>query len=292
MKILKLTILSLIVTLYGCGGGSSSSETESTKTGVFLDSPVSNIGYRTETKEGVTNAQGEYEYVSGETVTFFIGDLEFPPVTAAGVVTPLNIADTQDTSDPVVVNMIRLLQTLDKNGNPDDGIEIAELAKQNATQVDFTLDAAAFEASNAVDSLVNNGGQDSGGISLISIDDAIAHFEGELADAGLFNPLHGTWISNFSGNTRFTFSSDTYIQCDGADPTTGVCPTIESMEIGTYTLNNGAMMVTSHIVNGPGGLDAAGGVEPLDTPVGVAINGSVLTLTIVGEGDFSFTKIE
>lgn len=192
MEVLKFTTLSLIVTLYGCGGGSSSPETESTKTGVFLDSPISNIGYRTETKEGVTNPQGEYEYVSGETVIFFIGDLEFPPATAASVVTPLNIANTQDTSDPVVVNMIRLLQTLDKNGNPDDGIEIAEQAKQNATQVDFDLSVSAFEASSVLINLVANSG--SSNVTLVSSNDAISHFEEQLEGNGLsFGELYGVW---------------------------------------------------------------------------------------------------
>ncbi len=61
--------------------------------------------------------EGEYDYVDGETVTFFIGDLEFPLV-AAGVVTPLSIANTQDTSNSTVVNMIRLLQTQIKMGTP------------------------------------------------------------------------------------------------------------------------------------------------------------------------------
>lgn len=52
--------------------------------GILLDSPVINIGYRAATQEGTTNAQGEFNFVEGETVTFFIGDLEFPDVEATG----------------------------------------------------------------------------------------------------------------------------------------------------------------------------------------------------------------
>ena len=88
-----------------------------------------NIGYRTETVEGVTNSLGEYNYIVGETVTFFIGDLVFPTVSASGVVTPLQLADTEDTSDPTVVNIIRLLQTLDVDGDPSNGIEISDTAR-------------------------------------------------------------------------------------------------------------------------------------------------------------------
>jgi hypothetical protein len=186
----SILILGLCAGLVACGGGSSSSspndnenDSNNTQTGVFLDSPVANIGYRTETLEGVTNSLGEYDYVDGETVTFFIGDLELPPVTAAETVTPLGLARSDDTSNPTVVNIIRLLQTLDEDGNPDNGITITETAKSAATQVDFELSITDFESSSAVTNLVANSG--SSNVELISQNDAIAHFENTLRDEGL-----------------------------------------------------------------------------------------------------------
>jgi hypothetical protein len=186
----SILIVGLFAGLVACGGGSSSSndndndnDSSNTQTGVFLDSPVANIGYRTETLEGVTNSLGEYDYVDGETVTFFIGDLELPPVTAAGTVTPLGLAGSGDTSDSTVVNIIRLLQTLDEDGNPDNGITITETAKNAATQVDFELAITDFESSSAVTNLVANSG--SSNVELISQNDAIAHFEKTLRDEGL-----------------------------------------------------------------------------------------------------------
>ena len=47
--------------------------------------------------------------MAGETVTFFIGALEFPPVLGAEVVTPLDMADTNDVAHHIVINIIRLL---------------------------------------------------------------------------------------------------------------------------------------------------------------------------------------
>ena len=100
--------------LTACGGGGSSSDGSppvsepSTSTGQFIDSPVANIGYRTESiPDGVTNANGQFKYLEGETVTFFIGDLEFPPAPATEKVTPLDLAGSTDTSDPTVINIIR-----------------------------------------------------------------------------------------------------------------------------------------------------------------------------------------
>jgi hypothetical protein len=186
----SILIVGLCAGLVACGGGSSSSDdndnvSSNTQTGVFLDSPVANIGYRTETLEGVTNSLGEYDYVDGETVTFFIGDLKLPPVTASGTVTPLGLAGSDDTSNPTVVNIIRLLQTLDEDGNPDNGITITETAKSAATQVDFELSVTDFESSSAVTNLVANSG--SSNVELISQNDAIAHFEDTLRDEGLLD---------------------------------------------------------------------------------------------------------
>ncbi|WP_111642879.1 hypothetical protein [Marinimicrobium alkaliphilum] len=172
----------------GSGSGDSSDSSSSSSSpgdpepeiGIFIDSPVINVGYRTETQSGDTNSLGEYEYLPGESVIFFIGDLEFPEAPAASVITPLDLANTQDINDPVVVNIIRLLQTLDRDGDPENGIEITDVARTSATQVDFSLSTEDFADSSAVMNLIVNAGQDSPVESLISTEAAIQHFERTL----------------------------------------------------------------------------------------------------------------
>jgi hypothetical protein len=184
----NILIVGLCAGLMACEGGNTSSNdngSNNTQTGVFLDSAVVNIGYRTQTIEAVTNEQGEYDYIEGETVTFFIGDLELPPVIAAETLTALDLAGSNDTSNSMVVNIIRLLQTLDEDGNPDNGITINSIAKGSAEQVDFKLSINEFESSPAVKNLVANSG--SSNVVLISQNDAIAHFEDTLVDEGLVN---------------------------------------------------------------------------------------------------------
>jgi hypothetical protein len=115
-------------------------------------------------------------------VTFFIGDLNFPAVAATGTVTPLELSGTQDTTDPKVMNMIRLLQTLDQDGDPSNGITITDLAKSSATQVDFNLSEANFAASSAVMNLIFNAGLVPPVTELVSAADALAHFQKELIE--------------------------------------------------------------------------------------------------------------
>lgn len=170
------------------GGGSSNSEggqtpdanedTSQRLTGAFIDSAVINIGYRTESLQGVTDAKGQFQYLEGENITFFIGDLEFPTVPATKSVTPLDLANTDDISAPEVINMLRLLQTLDHDGNADNGITITEQAKNAATAIDFDVPACAFESDSQVISLVANSG--SSNTELTPIYDALSHFEATL----------------------------------------------------------------------------------------------------------------
>jgi hypothetical protein len=196
----KLFLMSMVVILSGCGGSGGGSPAiptpglpdtpvSTTLTGVFLDSPVINITYSTESLSGVTNALGEFDYLAGETVTFSIGDLSFPSAGAAALVTPLDLVGTQDLSNPEVLNIVRLLQALDEDGDPDNGITISDTAKSIATQLDFGLSQSGFAAS--VLNFIFNAGQDSTVTpvdienTLLNIDGALDHFREQLADRGV-----------------------------------------------------------------------------------------------------------
>lgn len=205
MKIYKiLCYTSILLMLVACGGSSNGSSDKNI--GVFLDSPVVNIDYRTETIEGVTNSSGEYEYLSGETVTFFVGGLEFPTVVAKSTVTPLDLAETTDVNNSTVVNIIRLLQTLDQDANLDNGLTISNIAKSTATAVDFSLTEQEFEDSAAVTSLIFNAGQDNTVTALISTVDAISHFENslELIDSNSSEIAGANIYTVYGGHERFS----------------------------------------------------------------------------------------
>ncbi|WP_152600192.1 pectinesterase family protein [Cellvibrio mixtus] len=162
---------------------SPSSTAPTLASGVFVDAFVAGISYRTETQSGVTNARGEFNYLPGETVTFSIGDLVFPPVPAKSIVTPLDMAQTLNPASPVVLNIARLLQTLDTDGDPANGITISPTAAQFAATVDFNLSLAQFAASPAVVNLVANSG--SVNTIVVSVQQALNHLRNTLTLAGV-----------------------------------------------------------------------------------------------------------
>ncbi|MGF2734108.1 hypothetical protein [Marinobacter sp. DUT-1] len=193
MKVIKFGSLALAVALSGCGGSGSSSSTtvtedtttpENTKTGIFTDSAVANIRYQTATQSDFTSALGEYEYVEGETVTFSIGGIELPPVPATGRVTPADMTAEESSADQLT-NILRLLQSLDEDGNPDNGITITaetHAALENTLLV-VDQSAAEFETqfTNEVTTAVNK--------TLISAEEAEAHFY-----ASQHADLRGSWV--------------------------------------------------------------------------------------------------
>jgi hypothetical protein len=173
----RFLILLLSIMLAACGGGSSSSGDDSptVMTGQFIDSAVSGLRFQTATQSGYTNAAGNFKFIAGETVSFYIGDILLGSVTAKTQLTPIDlVSGAADGSDPQVQNLIRFIQSLDEDANPDNGITISNTITTFASgqTLDFTLDTAAFEtAANTLLDYLTTGSVN----QLISASDALDH---------------------------------------------------------------------------------------------------------------------
>jgi len=169
--------------LVGCGGSSSTPSNDSgpedtVLTGIFIDSPVEGTTFSTETQSGATNDLGEFSYLAGEQVTFSIGLTQFPAATAAPQVTPVDMAASSSDSTATTTNIARLLQSLDEDGNPDNGITIPEAAAAASDSINFDVSTEAFENDPAVINLAANSGSVT--TTLISAEMANAHLDETL----------------------------------------------------------------------------------------------------------------
>lgn len=154
-----LTTAFVVGALSACGGGGSSGPVESSSTGVLLDSPVSGITYKTTTQSGVTNSKGEFTFIPGEIINFSVGRINFPPVAAGPVVTPVELANTTDINSRVVGNLLVLLQSLDEDGDPENGISISNGSAQKATTpIDFDQAETEFATQPNLLALLASGG--------------------------------------------------------------------------------------------------------------------------------------
>lgn len=173
-----------LLTLSACGESTSHIDTsQDTYTGVFLDSAVEGLQYQTDTQEGFTDSDGQFTYLLGESITFSVGDLTFPTTEAQTTITPLNIFNTEEVEDSSVLNMLRLLQTLDSDGLPDNGITILPEAHTLLDGVILDFSDENFE-STINNALVSYSGVNT---SLISEDDALFHFNETISLKPPFN---------------------------------------------------------------------------------------------------------
>jgi hypothetical protein len=96
------------------------------KRGHFIDSPVGGLSFETRTHTGKTDESGGFDYFPGERVELAIGSVHLGNPLAEHKISPLDIFEFADTQDKRVINMARLLQSLDADGDPKAGISITE----------------------------------------------------------------------------------------------------------------------------------------------------------------------
>ncbi|WP_341708219.1 carboxylesterase family protein [Halopseudomonas sp.] len=127
LSYLSASLMMLALPLAGCLGGGGGGSDDGRRTGTFVDSPVAGLDFSAGSQTGTTSDTGTFSYRAGETVTFSIGDLVLGSAGGAEVMTPLSIIQgATDASDRRVNNLLILLQSLDADGNLNNGIQITE----------------------------------------------------------------------------------------------------------------------------------------------------------------------
>ncbi|HEX5330217.1 multiheme c-type cytochrome [Sulfuricurvum sp.] len=211
-----------ILTGCGGGGGGSGSAAAGVSTATFIDAAVSGLEFESATQNGITDANGNFTYKEGESVTFHVGNVYIG--TAApknGKVTPLDIVNTTDTGDAKVVRILQTLQTLDSDGDANNGITIDSAVRETLkTQTRVDLD----KVSTTDDDVLGAIGKTAYSVDKLS---ARSHFEQHKdddsnKDKGYTPPSTGTGTGTGSGTASGNYTlvawNDLGMHCvDGKD---------------------------------------------------------------------------
>ncbi|MEM7206096.1 MAG: hypothetical protein AAF628_37925 [Planctomycetota bacterium] len=210
----------LLAITFACGGSGGGSSTAS---GVFLDSPVQGLSFSSGTESGTTDAAGTFTYPAGSTVEFSIGGTVLGSAPGAASITPVSlVAGAADENDATVTNILRLLQTLDSDRDPSNGIVLADAVRTalQASSLNFAQSVAAFEADATVTAALSAAGAG----TLVTTTAARSHFRGTLL-ARLAGRYRGTFTGNASGTFSFVMDRNGRLLGWG----------VESQELFNYT---------------------------------------------------------
>ena len=178
-----ISAISVLALVTGCGGSSSPSkpeEQDNTAVGIFVDAQVAGLAYQQGERTGTTNDEGEFTYeTDGGRITFSVGSIVIGEADGAPVVTPYTLAPDDETR---AINIAQFLQSLDSDGNPDNGINVgpaAEVIADGDFDIDFTeTNETVF--TNTVSDLViylANESDELTDLTLVSREDAVTHLE-------------------------------------------------------------------------------------------------------------------
>jgi len=120
-----------VLTLTGCGGGGSSTPPAAAAAfnGKFIDDAVGGVSFSCAGASGLTAADGSFGTCNaGSTVTFSIGGLVLGSSSATGdgifFVTDIVGTTRGDIDNEEVLKIASLLQSIDTDGDPSNGINV------------------------------------------------------------------------------------------------------------------------------------------------------------------------
>ena len=91
------------------------------ESGHFVDANVNGLYFETPTQSGITGDGGQFRFIPEEPVDFFVGSLPLGDALADRAVGPDDLFEGADMDDDRVLNVARLIQSFDADGNPAQG---------------------------------------------------------------------------------------------------------------------------------------------------------------------------
>jgi hypothetical protein len=186
-------------------------------------------------QNGVTGKNGEFKFEEKSNVKFSIGGVTLGSAKAKNVMTPMDLVKNGKANSVEVVNRVRFLMMLDKDADPENGIEIdgkvLDVAKKEWGTVNFGKDFPSDKEYRMSNQAVK---ADGGDHYFPKAEDAKAHFGRTLAGIKATKRCFdsGAFVGTFSGTEKGNLA----LMLD---------PTTDGKVIGSLFIKDAAVEITS-----------------------------------------------
>ena len=208
------SIITATLLLSGCGGGGSSSNdstpeapkatTNETPTtiskgiGHYVDSAVEGVEYICGDTTGVTDENGTFTFEENKNCTFSLGDVKLREVNASSLSNDMILVE-----DDVAV--ARFLQSLDSDGNAENGIKIDNSTKEVlSTKNVTTIPTSDDDVADVVIAMQSNSEYQG---QMVTEQDAQIHIDQTKADLNGNSNVQMTSVVGISSNGRTSNSA-------------------------------------------------------------------------------------
>ncbi|MCC2636309.1 MAG: adhesin [Moraxellaceae bacterium] len=290
-----LALAASLAALAACG--EDPAQDDGLSVGVLTDSPIQGVEYLTTRIDGTTNSAGEFRYKPGDVIAFKLGNLVLGSTVGTGstmTVTPIQLVDgifaaeSATTRENAVTNLLVLLQSLDEDSNPGNGLKIPAAvvtALQNLTlanAINFKVAPATFAASAELATLIDAVNDAGGNAAAVTPANALAHFQNEFLEN-----LAGSYYGNIGDSAvGIRIRNDgSYLMASFLDDSSG----IERGTI-TWTPANGVMGYTAGALdtNGTLGFSSIGDAP---FPYRLSLDGTTFVMRMLNDAGTTLETI-
>ena len=124
-------VLSAILALAGCGGGSdsitSTADTVNTGTAYYLDSAIEGVAYSCGSQSGVTDSEGKFVFEEGKECQFTLAGIPVKTISSDSLIDGAKIVEDD-------LKVAKFLQSIDSDGDPTNGITIDDQVLEALTK--------------------------------------------------------------------------------------------------------------------------------------------------------------
>ncbi len=148
--------------------------------GQLFDRPLANMKYHSTHFSGVTSSLGEFLYKPNESISFSLGNYQFPKIKAAPKLNILTLLQTKQITASVL-NLSRLLQSINLN-TTEAPLLLPDLNQFDLSHLDLSLPPARFAKDSIVLSVLAKFGNQKNPLQLIPKQQAINQLQTRLPD--------------------------------------------------------------------------------------------------------------